>query len=390
MPGKPASTLSRRELLLGLPAAAFLLSGLPGCTPAPMPAPPVRMPDGIEGLLRMVEEKGDQFELSNNENPIGPSPLALAALEGGKSFRYLHRYSSHLHLHNALKAKLAAELQVDGELVELCPGSNDILFRLVELLSSRSRPVVIAKPDYYVIAGYARRLGHAVTEIPYGPDDSFPLEAIAAAGKKAGFVYLSNPSNPLGTFLEPDRAEALLSLCGNTPVVIDEAYLHYISADAERLSAVRMLEKHRNLVVVRTFSKIHGLAGFRVGFSVCHPDTRKKLGLPRTALWSVSSPGLLAANAALSDHSHMEKARRHNQEMLALVRGFLEKHGIPHSRSRSLCLQLRLPGGDAVLEAAKASGVHFNSFVNDANALRLTMGRKEALERFLKAVEGSK
>lgn len=381
--------LSRREFVAQLPALALLISGLPGCSqaPAPPPVPRAKPEDpSLAALMRFVQEKGDSFELSNNENPLGPSPLALAAVAESAKYRFHHRYSSHIHLHNGLKEKVAASLQLEKEFFDLLPGTMDILLRFIEELSSPKRALVVMKPDYYMMAGYARHLGHKVREIDVGLGGEIDAAKFLAFKNEAGFLYFSNPNNPLGTFNQREKILELVKAMPEVPVVVDEAYIHYLDGDYEARSLIRHVREYKNLIVLRTYSKIYGLAGLRAGLVASHPEARKRWKLKTAATWSLSSQTMVAVFAALDDKKHTDTARAHNDKMRRKVLDFAAAHKLQVSSTQGLSAHISVPGGKETLEKLRKQGIWFNEFVTPLPFVRLTMGSEQGLDKFLAAL----
>src|SRR5690606_20335042 len=213
-------------------------------------------------------------ELGSNENPYGPGPRALAAAAG--ALRDLHRYPDPQG--NGLKRALAATHGVAASQLVLGNGSHELLMQLAQAFAGPGVDVVASRFGFAVYAIAARAVGARLRVAPALPrEDAMPrghdLRAIAAAITPATrLVYLANPNNPTGTWYPHDAFAAFMSsVPDHAVVVVDEAYAE--TADAPDFgSALPLLAAHRNLVVTRTFSKAHALAGLRVGYAVAHPD----------------------------------------------------------------------------------------------------------------------
>jgi histidinol-phosphate aminotransferase len=377
-------TISRRELLIHIPTAALLLSGLPGCS--------FRFGEkgSSESLqLKEAESRGDAFELSNNENPLGPSPLALAAIENSKHFRFLHRYSSHVAIYESFLKKLSTNYRVSPDFISVLPGTSDGLLSLVERLTANRRALVIADPDFYMISGHAKQIGAKLIEIQNPKGKINPREFIAHK-KDAGLVYISNPNNPLGTFSEPEILLEIVRGMPDVPVLIDEAYIDFVDENTEKNSVLRFVNEFKNLIVARTFSKIYGLAGMRIGAIIANPEMKKRIGFERSLHWSVSSLGLLAADAALDDHTHTAAARDQNRKMRQRVLDFAKQHKIPVSETRSLCAQMTISNLPTLLSDLKQRGLSFNRYVSNSDHLRVTIGSEAGLNQLFSALSQSR
>jgi histidinol-phosphate aminotransferase len=383
--------ISRRDFVLQVPSIALLVSSMPACgfraVESSAPNRDLNLSNSsLRPLLKKMEERGDFYELSNNENPLGPSPLALSAMDESRKSNYLHRYSSHIQLHSALRVKVAGSISLESEFVDILPGTMDILLRFIEKFTSKSKALVQLNPDYYMMSGYARRLGHIVREIDVGLDGIFEEAKFLAHKKSAGMVYFSNPNNPLGTYNEVEKILSIVKAMPSTPVVVDEAYIHYLSEDYESKSLLKYTKEYKNLFVLRTYSKIYGLAGLRVGFIACHPEARKIWNLNTKYNWSVSSLSMVGVFAALGDSTHCNASRAHNEKMKTKVISFAEQNNLNYSKSKSLCVQILLPKEKEVLAKLERQGIFFNQFVTKDSYLRLTMGSEKGISRFLQVL----
>ena len=379
--------ISRRHFVTALPSLALLLSALPSCTTSRRTHKAIKPDnDSLRDLLRFAEENGDDFELSNNENPLGPSPLALTALEEAKRYRYLHRYSAHTQLYNALKEKVAKTLKLETDFISVLPGTTDILLRLVEVHTSTNKALVQMKPEYFALAHYVRRIGSRLHEIETGFDGNIDIKKFIDTKAFAGMLYFSNPNNPLGITNPPEKILALAEAFPNIPVVIDEAYIHYLGPEYEAQSMLIYTSKYRNLIVLRTFSKIYGLAGLRIGLAICHPDAHRQLKLVAHTRWSVSSSSMIAAYAALDDNAHLRAGYAHNQRMLSKINEYAQKNGLKIANSKSLCTYLALPNPEESLRKLAEQGIFFNDNALASPYLRLTMGSDQDLDLFIRTL----
>src|SRR6266568_4822393 len=217
--------------------------------------------------------------LHNNENPLGPGPAALDALraalgQGETAGRYVFRNLDDLHETIAGKFGIKPENVVTG-----C-GSTQILRAAVQMFTSPGRPLVAGELTYEECAGYADLIGTPVRAIPLDRSLNLDLDAMAEAARGAGVVFLNNPNNPTATLLSGDAVDAFIervhSVAPDALVLIDEAYHDYVTDPSHRSQATRAAKDPR-VVVARTFSKAHGMAGMRVGYGIGHPETIKRL-----------------------------------------------------------------------------------------------------------------
>lgn len=245
-------------------------------------------------------------ELGSNENPYGPSPAAKQAVL--ETINQLHRYPDPLG--GRLKRALAARHGVDPAGIVLGNGSHELLMQLAQAFAGPGRGVVASRYGFAVYAiaaqavGAPLRLAEALpgdAGMPHGHDLDALLAAIVA---DTAIVYLCNPNNPTGTWFSGDALDAFLArVPEDVLVVVDEAYAEFADAPDYR-SAVGLLPRHRNLVVARTFSKAHALAGLRIGCVLCDPALAAVLERLRES-FNVNLAGLAAAQAALADEAHL-------------------------------------------------------------------------------------
>ncbi len=254
-------------------------------------------------------------ELGSNENPVGPSPKALAAAQAALAdcFRYPDP------LGGELKRALAQRHRIEPAQIVLGNGSHEILMQIAQAFVPTGAPLVYSQYGFAVFAIAAAAVGAVAQRIPALPEDhpqapfGHDLPALAAAcDAQTRLLYVANPNNPTGTWFEPEAlAELLARVPVSTLVVVDEAYQE-CQPDPDGSSALRLLDRHRNLLVTRTFSKVYGLAGLRVGYAIAAPETIAVLERLRES-FNVNNIALAAAQAALADDEHVRAVCRHNQ-----------------------------------------------------------------------------
>jgi histidinol-phosphate aminotransferase len=254
-------------------------------------------------------------ELGSNENPLGPAPAVLDALRRLPASE-LFRYPDPLGL--ALRRALAARLAVDPSMIALGNGSHELLMLLAQCFAGPGDEVVFSEFGFAVFPIGTAAVGATPVrvpalartgEAPRGHD----LAALAAAvGPRARLVFVANPNNPTGTwFGRADLRAFLRAIDPTVPVVVDEAYHEYVDDPAVG-SAIELLGEFPNLVVTRTFSKGHGLAGLRVGYAVGDPATIDVLNRLRES-FNVNAIALELARLALDDESHLARVRSFNR-----------------------------------------------------------------------------
>jgi len=328
-------------------------------------------------------------KLASNENPLGLSPAARVALE--REIADLARYPDG----NAfdLKAALCRRYHVDASSIVVGNGSNDVLEIAAAAFLAPGRSAVFAQHAFavYPLATIAR--GAQPIVVP-AKDFGHDLDAMAAAIRPdTRIVFLANPNNPTGTFLPHAQVERFLAkVPRNVLVVLDEAYNEYLPPDL-RFDSARWIESYPNLMVVRTFSKVYGLAGLRVGFGVMHPDVADLLNRVRQP-FNVNNLALVAAAAALEDHGFIEKSYQLNRDGLAQLEAGAKRLGLPWIPSFGNFITIGFPRvgdqpqGAVVFERLLREGVIVRPIAGYGlpDHLRITVGTAEENARFLAAL----
>ena len=253
-------------------------------------------------------------ELGSNENPLGPSPRATAAI--GAALPEVFRYPDPKGL--ALKTALARHHGVDVAQVTLGNGSHELLMLIAQCFADASTSVVFSEFGFAVFPIATAAAGAHAIRVPALARDhaTMPLghdldAMVRAIQPDARIVYLANPNNPTGTWVDDAALEKLLArVPPTTLVVVDEAYAEFITAPG-LTSALQFLPRFPNLIVTRTFSKAYALAGLRVGYAISAPEVAAVFERLRES-FNVNSLALAAAEAALGDQTHVAKGREWN------------------------------------------------------------------------------
>jgi histidinol-phosphate aminotransferase len=325
----------------------------------------------------------DVVKLASNENPLGPSPLAQKALARAGGKMHLYPDSSAFHL----KRRLAAKHGVTPEEVFVASGSNEIIELLVRTFTEPGEEALICEGSFIMYKLTLQAHGRACVEAPM--KDRAYLDAMAdRVGKKTRIVFLANPDNPTGTYFGKAAFERLLARCSpETLVVMDEAYFEYVQAP-DYPDSMTYRREHPNVISVRTFSKIFGLAGLRLGYAVL--DRRYVDYLNRTRMpFNVSSLALEVGLAALDDVEHMKRSVAMNAEGLAYLKRELPKIGVEVSPSVAnfVFVDLKRPSGP-VYEALLRRGIIVRPIPNYGfpNAFRVSVGLPEDNARLVRAL----
>ncbi|CAG9274907.1 Histidinol-phosphate aminotransferase 1 [Paraburkholderia unamae] len=264
-------------------------------------------------------------KLASNENPLGMPESAQRALVQAAS--ELGRYPDS----NAfeLKAALAARYDVPAEWITLGNGSNDILEMAAHAFVERGQAIVYSQYSFAVYALATQGLGarHVVTPaVRYGHD----LDAmLAAITDDTRLVFVANPNNPTGTFIDGATLEAFIAkVPAHVVVVLDEAYTEYLAAD-KRYDSIAWVRRYPNLLVSRTFSKAYGLAGLRIGFAIAQPELTDLLNRLRQP-FNVNTLAQAAAIAALGDTAFLERSAALNAEGYRTLTAAFERLGLEY------------------------------------------------------------
>jgi histidinol-phosphate aminotransferase len=269
-------------------------------------------------------------ELGSNENPLGPSLRTIAAIQAAlpESFRYPDPKAL------ALKAALARHCGVALEQITIGNGSHELLMLLAQCFADASVSIVYSQFGFAVFAIATAASGAQPLCIPALPPDhpSMPyghdLDAMAAAVRDdTRIVYLANPNNPTGTWFDDAALDRFVaSIPARTLIVVDEAYREYVTAPHSS-SALRLLARHPNLIVTRTFSKAYALAGLRIGYALSAPEVAAVLERLRES-FNGNHLGLAAAEAALGDDAHVARVRAWNEAEREWLAGRLRALGL--------------------------------------------------------------
>ena len=255
-------------------------------------------------------------KLASNENPYGPSPKAVAAIQRALSSVHDYPDGGGYYLHGALAKKHG----VDPSCIVLGNGTNDVIDLVVRTFLRPDETMLFTQPSFVVFKMVARSLGRTVKVVPSAPDLKHDLRALAkAVDARTKLVFLDNPVNPTGTYVDRAALEAFFrDIPDDLLVVLDEAYFEFAVA-RDYPDGLDWLGKRKRLVVMRTFSKCYGLAGLRVGYGVADPELVDFMNRGRQA-YNVNSLAQVGALAALEDDEHLEKTVRLNRvEMDRLV-----------------------------------------------------------------------
>lgn len=332
------------------------------------------------------------IKLASNENPLGPSPLAVRA--ASEMISGIHLYPDDTGYR--LKNRLASKYDLDTACFVLGSGSSDVIDMLTRTFLHPGVNAVFSRysfamyPIYTTAAGAECRVADAYPEshpeMPYGHN----LQAMAElVDENTRVVFIANPNNPTGTWLQrQELADFLVNLPSHVMVLLDEAYTEYVEHELFP-DGMEWLQDYPNLLLTRTFSKIYGLASLRVGYGVANPKLVEIISRVRHP-FNVNSAALAAAEAALDDNDFISLSRQTNQAGLRQLTEAFDGMGLPHipSVGNFIALDLQRDGAQ-VYERLLREGVIVRPVANYdlPRHLRITVGTREENDFFVQALK---
>jgi histidinol-phosphate aminotransferase len=370
-----AVTHTRRDfsrILSQTLAAALAAPNLPNLNPHQLDAPQTKpMPTGA-------------ILLNFNENPYGPSPKARAALADCAALSNRYPDEAYRQVIDAL----AQKFNVKPENIILGCGSTEILRAADDAFLDPTRNVVAAAPTFEAVLDYARVLHSNAVLIPLTSDHRHDLPKMAAAcTSKTGVAYICNPNNPTGTIVTRDEVAAFVqAVPPTTLIVVDEAY-YDLAEDPRYSTALEFIPAHPNVIVVRTFSKIYGMAGMRLGYAI---GAKEPIARLRAELLQDNGNAavLQAALASLADDDHVATCRDQLNATRQWLCAELTKDSRPFIPSQANFVMLDL-GTDVrpIIEQFRVRSIIVGRrFASMPNFLRVTIGTQPETEAFLAAL----
>jgi histidinol-phosphate aminotransferase len=329
-------------------------------------------------------DASEVVKLASNENPLGPSPRGMAA--AARELERVHRYPDSEA--PSLRGALAKRLGVGVEEVVVSNGSNELLELLVRTFCAGGEHVVFGEPAFVVYRLACLAQGAPHTAVPLAAGHVHDLPAMAQAVRPdTRLVFIANPNNPTGTYVGRRELERFLrSIPPEVIVVLDEAYIEYVDAP-DFPDGLTLRSVHPRTVVVRTFSKIYGLAGLRVGYAVMPAELAGYIHRVR-APFNVNSIAQAAGVAALDDAEHVARTRALNLEEKAFVGARLERLGVRvvPSQANFLLIDVGRPA-QALYDALLQHAVIVRTVPPLPSMARVTLGTRAENERFLAALQ---
>ena len=325
----------------------------------------------------------DIVKLASNENPLGAGKKALAALS---SVRNLGRYPDG-NGHD-LKEILAEHHSVLPEQIALGNGSNEILELVARCFGGANKQVVFSEHAFAVYPLVTQAVGAEAVVVPTSDWGHDPEAMQAMVTENTRLMFIANPNNPTGTWLGQEALRALLeSLPEYMLAVVDEAYFDYVQEE-NYPNCIDWVNDFPNLLVTRTFSKVHGLAGLRIGYGVSNVAVTALLNQVRQP-FNVNSLALKVAEAALFDAAHIEESLHVNQAGMKQLTEVFDDMGLEFipSVGNFICVNLQQPGRD-ICNKLLHEGVIVRPIASYGmpNFLRVTIGKMNENEKFIQAL----
>ena len=320
-----------------------------------------------------------------NENPYGPSPLCIEAIAASASAgnRYQHEAAAQL------KTMIAAFEGVPEDYIMVTPGSSDVLEKVAITHFQDGGNVVAADPAYMSLIKVAIGMGGEWNKVKVTDDWAHDLPAMKAAiNDDTKLIYICNPNNPTGTLTDNDALKKFCSeVSDDVPVFVDEAYLEFLP-DYKSKTMVPLITEGKNVIVARTFSKIHGMAGLRVGYAVALPETIEKVYAISRGNMGLCKTSLEGAMASMGDATFQEASRKQTADFRDQVYAGLESMGLTYVPSYTSFVLFPIDmDGEAFLEQMFDRGIGVRSFdIDGKNYCRVSVGKPEEVDMFLTAL----
>lgn len=319
-----------------------------------------------------------------NENPFGPSEKAKKAMQESlpNSYQYPFMYSQQL------KQKIAAHEGIDAKQVLLDAGSSPLLLAAAMHFAKNGGSIITGDPSYDDLPEKAKRFKANIVEVPLTADYKLDLDAMEKKiDSTTSLVYICNPNNPTGTVLDTAKLKAFCErVSKKVPVFVDEAYIDYVE-DPQGTTLIDLVKKGNNVIVARTFSKLYGFAGLRVGYVVAQPDMIDTLSMYSSGAFSISAPSIQAALVSYQDKEYMSNTLQKTAASKKFLYDTLKKEGYDYipSSTNFVMFPLKMDGKRFADEMMKRGvGVRFWKFA-DKDWCRISIGRMDEMQAFADA-----
>lgn len=326
----------------------------------------------------------DIIKLASNENPLGPSPKALEAIQNAAKQAHLYPDGNAFYL----KQHMAEMLDVSTDSIVLGNGSNELIEWIGHLFLDEHSNIVVSQycfAIYPIVAAMFGATSKVIPAVQFGHDLDAMVDAVDEQTKA---VFVANPNNPTGTLASTEEVMAFLErIPDHVLIVMDEAYYEFLPQPTDLLPLIRQKSKP-NLLIMRTFSKIHGLAGLRVGYGIGHPDLIQVMEKVRQP-FNVNALAQAGALAALEDEDHVRKTRDINQQGIEFFQKQFGDLGIEYVPSHANFILIKVGDGKQVFESLQRLGVITRPMggYQLPEWIRISIGTSQENEQCLKALK---
>jgi histidinol-phosphate aminotransferase len=320
--------------------------------------------------------------LSRNENPYGPAPSALKAITD--TARMGSYYADHAN--DRLTAMIAERYGLTPDRVMVSAGSAEILSALATVYGRKGN-IIVPELFFEPTVAYAERQGTKVIRVPLKADMSIDLDAMAAAvTPETALVQITNPNNPTGMLIDPAALRRFVRLVGpKAAIIIDEAYME-LTDRPEESSMVDLVKAGENVFISRTFSKIYGMAGLRVGYALGNPEILRQANGYMMSYFN-NTAGLAAAIASLNDTTFLSHSKSLILEGRAMIQDAVKRAGLTCLPSQTNFVYVKVPDADALNTAMAARGVQIRgAYGKWKQWSRVSTGKLEDVRRYAAAL----
>jgi histidinol-phosphate aminotransferase len=339
----------------------------------------------IEEVARELNLQGEIIKLASNENPLGPSPLALQALSKTLGESYLYPDDSCFYF----RKKLAERLRVEPENVFVGNGSVEILPLLTLAYLGPGHSAIGSESAFIWFKIAVHISAGKLIEVPMKNHTHDLRAMLGAVRQDTRLLYIANPNNPTGTMVTRDEVEDFFrKVPDDVLVIMDEAYFEYID-DPVYPDSFKYLRERKNILILRTFSKIYGLAGVRLGYGVGSQEIIASLARLHVS-FNVNRLSQMAGIAALDDHEHVRKGKAVNDAGKKYLYAAYKKLGLFYLPTFANFIFVDFPKDSQIIfEALQRKGIITRTIKEYGfpNALRITIGTKEQNRKLIKALE---
>jgi len=331
------------------------------------------------------EANGLKAKLNANENPYGPSEKAMDAFRTAASEGNLYPFE----YAREVRAIIAKEEGVSADQIFLGSGSSEILTMVALAYGAEKGALMSAFPTFRTMLDTAVGIGCNWQQVALDDEQKHDLPAMkSGVNDDTKLVYICNPNNPTGTVVNSDKLRKFCTeVSANVPVFVDEAYTDFMD-DPVSVSMIDLIHDGQDIIIARTFSKIHGMAGLRIGYGIAQPETAKKITAYATRLVTISGPSLHAAMASYKDESFKAMCKTKNKGARDYTYNALKEMGFQPVASNTsfMIFPIKMEPKD-YLKKMLDEGVAVRSWVfDDKNWCRVSMGTKEEMESFITAL----